>query len=326
MTETQWTQFNMLKESYKRYVDALSRALPQLPRLLTDLIGGRAGPSYPLETPVVYNSALDDVQKESTIKLILVADNPGRREQSAAERRYLVGPSGKLADNFFKQHPELNIDFRQQVLILNKTPIHTPRTIDLRDLARLGGDNLAEAIRNSQIYMARLIYRCHQIFAREAELWIIGYSEMGRGKLFEAFTEEIRALYTGQTPADLSAGADLTPTPLSAGAGLAVSVASTGAASAALSNVAAGAALSAPPALAAPANIASPTALATPANVAAPPALAENSISSQKVYLYRHFSMNQFSVDFSKQKKPEDSTQETLHRIGSQYRKCILGW
>ncbi|HON14566.1 MAG TPA: hypothetical protein PLB48_07170 [Treponema sp.] len=274
MTETQWTQFNMLKESYKRYVDALSRALPQLPRLLTDLIGGRAGPSYPLETPVVYNSALDDVQKESTIKLILVADNPGRREQSAAERRYLVGPSGKLADNFFKQHPELNIDFRQHVLILNKTPIHTPRTIDLRDLARLGGDNLAEAIRNSQIYMARLIYRCHQIFAREAELWIIGYSEMGRGKLFEAFTEEIRALYSSQAPA----------------------------------------------------NLAAPPTLAAPADIAAPPTFTENSISRQKVYLYRHFSMNQFSVDFSKQKKPEDSTQETLHRIGSQYRKRILGW
>lgn len=262
MTESQWAQFQELRESYKSQVDELSRALPQLPRLLTDLIGGRAGPSYPLETPVVYNSALDDVRKESTIKLILVADNPGRREQSAAERRYLVGPSGKLADNFFKQHPELGIDFRQHVLILNKTPIHTPRTIELWDLAWLGGDNLAEAIRNSQTYMARLIYRCHQIFSPEAELWIIGYSEMGRGKLFEAFTEEIRTLYAGQAPA----------------------------------------------------------------NRAAPPALTENSISRQKVYLYRHFSMNQFSVDYSKQKKPEDSIQETLHRIGSQYRKRILGW
>jgi len=269
MTEFQWDQFLDLRSSYKSYVDELTQALPQLPVLLTELIGGRSGPSYPLETPVVYNQALDDIQKESTIRLILVADNPGRREQSAAERRYLVGPSGKLASGFFKKHPELGIDFHQHVLILNKTPIHTPRTVELRDLARLGGPDLAEAIRDSQKEMARFIYRCHEIFAPEAELWIIGYSEMGRGKLFESFTEALRQLYLSEKGGP------------------------------ALTERAAG--------------IQAQTA-------------AENSISRQQVYLYRHFSMNQFSIDFANQQQDGESTQETLHRIGSQYRKRILGW
>ncbi len=251
MTEFQWTEFQNLRHTYKSYVDELSRALPQLPELLSELIGGRSGPSYPLETPVVYNRALDTVQQTSTIKIILVADNPGRREQTAVERRYLVGPSGKLAEGFFRQHPELGIDFRQHVLILNKTPIHTPRTVELRDLARLGGSEIAEGIRSSQVNMARFIYRCHEIFAGEAELWIIGYSEMGRGKLFESFTEALRQAYLTE---------------------------------------------------------------------------AENSISRQRVYLYRHFSMNQFAIDFSQQRSAGESTAETLHRIGSHYRQRILGW
>ncbi|AEJ18300.1 hypothetical protein [Gracilinema caldarium] len=267
MTEFQWTEFQNLRQSYKSYVDELIRTLPQLPTLLSELIGGRSGPSYPLETPVVYNHALDDIQRENTIKVILVADNPGRREQTAAERRYLVGPSGKLAEGFFRQHPELGIDFRQHVLILNKTPIHTPRTVELRDLAHLGGYEIAEAIRNSQVTMASFIYQCHRIFAPEAELWIIGYSEMGRRKLFEAFTEALRQAYLSEN-ADCNGIERATSTP----------------------------------------------------------AYAENSISRQRVYLYRHFSMNQFAIDFSKQQKPGESTQKTLHRIGSQYRMRILGW
>jgi hypothetical protein len=292
MTEYQWDQFQRLRISYKAYVDELRRALPQLPLFLTELIGGRSGPSYPLETPVVYNHALDDIQKESTISVILVADNPGRREQSAAERRYLVGPSGKLADGFFKKHPELGIDFRRNVLILNKTPIHTPRTVELRDLARRGGPDLAEAIRDSQVMMARFIYQCHQIFAPEAELWIIGYSEMGPGKLFEAFTDTLRAAY-----AIASYGPD--------SMFLDSSFASKAPAQSGITD-------------------SGDTADNSPASKT--PALAENSISRQKVYLYRHFSMNQFSVDFIKQQEPGESTHETLHRIGSQYRKRILGW
>lgn len=246
MTLLQWDLFQKFRNSYKTYIDELTQGLPQLPAFLSQLIGGRLGPSYLLETPVVYNHALEDIQKESIIKLILVADNPGRREQAAHEQRYLVGPAGKLAEGFFKKHPELGIDFRQHVLILNKTPIHTPRTVELRDLARLGGSEIEKAIRDSQAAMARFIYQCHEIFSPGAELWIIGYSEMGRGKLFETFTETLARLYTDK--------------------------------------------------------------------------------KQKELYLYRHFSMNQFAIDFAKQVSAGESTQETLHRIGDQYRRRLFGW
>lgn len=248
MTETQWIEFQKLRQSYKRYIDELSRSLPQLGRLISQLLEERSVLTYPVETPIVYNQALEQVNKDSQIKLILVADNPGQREQSAEYRRYLVGPSGKLADSFFRKHSDLGINFHQQVLILNKTPIHTPRTGELRDLERLGGHEITLALEQSQREMACLAYQFHALFAPETDLWIIGYSEMGRGKLFEAFTETLQTAY------------------------------------------------------------------------------AENSRSNKSIYLYRHFSMNQFSIDFNKQHLASESTRETLQRIGYQYRKRILGW
>ncbi len=268
MTASQWIRFQQIRQNFRTYIDELSAALPHLSSVLSQLVTARSGPAYAIETPVVYNQALDAIGSENQIKVILVADNPGRREQTAAERRYLVGPSGKLADNFFRQHPELGIEFRKQILILNKCPIHTPRTAELRDLARLGDSTLKEAIEQSQKEMARFIYQFHQLFAPEVELWIIGYSEMGRGKLFEAFTNELLQAYstnnTGINPAGAASKSD--------------------------------------------------------ASTEEKPHLRNS------VYLYRHFSMNQFSADFTRQRFEGEKAQETLHRIGSQYRARIFGW
>ncbi|MCA1949230.1 MAG: hypothetical protein LDL24_01550 [Treponema sp.] len=264
MTESQWIRFQKVRHDYKTYIDELSSALPDLSAVLSQLVAARSGPAYPIETPVVYNHALDDIGPDKQIKIILVADNPGRREQSAAERRYLVGPSGKLADGFFRQYPELGIDFRKHVLILNKSPIHTPRTGELRDLARLGGPNIEQAIKESQYAMARFIHQFHEIFADEAKLWIIGYSELGKGKLFEPFTNALLNAYSVNNTGASPAGA---------------------------------------------------------ARQIEKPSLLKNSI-----YLYRHFSMNQFSADFKKQRQAGESAEETLHRIGIQYRAKIFGW
>ncbi len=253
MTDAAWKAFRSVRDRYRAYVEALAGSLPQLRAAQQALVDGREGGSFPVETPVVYNGALDEVGKADEIKLILVADNPGRREQAAENRRYLVGPSGKLADGFFRSHPELGVDFRRNVVILNKTPIHTPRTAELAILAREGGDAIAAAIRESQAAMAELIRDFHCALAADGDgppLWIIGYSELGRGKLFEPFAVALERAY------GIREAARLRPS----------------------------------------------------------------------ILLFRHFSMNQFSVDIRKRAMDGESSTETLSRVGTEYRNRILGW
>jgi len=249
MTRTAWNAFSTVRDEFKTWVSQLDRSLPKLRAIQQTLVDSRPGTGFTVETPVVYNEALDDLGPESEPHLILVADNPGRREQAAMNRRYLVGPSGKLADGFFRSHPELGIDFYKNVIILNKTPIHTPRTAELRELMRLGGPEIAKAVVESQRKMADLIYRVH-IALGSAQLWIIGYSELGKGKLFETFSDALARTY----------GAD-------AGRG----------------------------------------------------GVAGN------IFLFRHFSMNQFSADIRKRTMEGESSGAALQRIGSYYRNRELG-
>jgi len=242
MKPAAWSRFTQAREHYRREIKGLLRKLPRLQAVQQELVNSRS-PSYTVETPIVYNGALDDVQPDSEIRLILVADNPGRREQAAENRRYLVGPSGKIAEKFFRDNPALGIDFRKNVIILNKTPIHTPRTVELRELCRLGGAVLETALAESQRSMARLLREFHQ--ALSVPVWITGYSEMKKGGVFEAYTNELKALYGGTNLQD-------------------------------------------------------------------------------SVFLYRHFSMNQFTIDLKRQTARGEPLDRALDRIGTAYREKFL--
>jgi hypothetical protein len=265
MNKTAWRAFSAARDHYRERVEKLGRDMPRLRALQQELVNRRAGPVYTVDTPVVYNGALDDVGPDDNITLILVADNPGRREQAAENRRYLVGPSGKIAEKFFRDHPELGIDFHKNVIILNKTPIHTPRTAELRELYRLGdaarpaaqkspGGRVAKIsaftkrAAESQDCMARLLLAFHRALA-PIPVWIIGYSEMRRGGVFEAYTNALRDLYE---PAPAARRGEL--------------------------------------------------------------------------FFYRHFSMNQFTIDMHRQTVAGETVQETLDRIGKVYRRRALGW
>jgi hypothetical protein len=261
MTKTAWRAFSAVRDQYREWAETLRLSLPKLKALQQELVNRRGGPVYTVETPVVYNGALDDVGPGDEIKLILVADNPGRREQAAENRRYLVGPSGKIAEKFFRDHPELDIDFRKNVIILNKTPVHTPRTADLRELCRLGdaAHHAAQGraafsarLAESQEYMARLLREFHRALA-PVPVWITGYSEMKRGGIFGPYTETLRGLYGAEPEAG-------------------------------------------------------------------PPAAAWG-----ELFFFRHFSMNQFTIDLRQQAVPGESLQETLRRVGRAYRRRILG-
>ncbi|MDR1390033.1 MAG: hypothetical protein LBJ31_08660 [Treponema sp.] len=232
---------------YRTYIKKLSASLPELAGQVQTLVDRRDGPSYTVLKPVVYNEALDEKNALNTIRMILVADNPGRREQE--QGRYLVGPSGKIAEKFFRDNPELGIDFRKNVLVLNKTPIHTPRTGELKELCRIGAGPgkgvCAAAVESSQKFMADLLHEFWQSCRRP--VWIIGYSEMKKGGIFEAYTEKLKCL------------------------------------------------------------------------------CASNPAFKKSIFFYRHFSMNQFTIDLRKQAAPCETPAQTLERIGEAYRRRVLG-
>jgi hypothetical protein len=247
MNSAAWGQFTKARNHYRAEIEKLILELPRLKAIQQKLINSRT-PSYTVETPIVYNSALDDVKPDSDIRLILVADNPGRREQMAENRRYLVGPSGKIAEKFFRDNPSLSIDFRANVTILNKTPVHTPRTVELKELRKLGGAALETALAHSQRIMARLLLKFHQALdcgSGKVPVWICGYSEMKKGGVFEAYTQELKALYGG-------------------------------------------------------------------------------SALEESVFLYRHFSMNQFTIDLKQQAVKGEPLDKALQRIGKAYREKFL--
>ena len=202
MTDEAWEAFQKIRSRYRALIDKTTSALPEFAVLIQQLVDSRDGPSYTVDTPVVYNRALDDITRETEIKMILVGDNPGRREQAAENRRYLVGPSGKIAENFFRNNPGLGIDFRKNVLILNKTPIHTPRTVELKELCALGGEKIKDAVITTQREMAELLKEFRTALSAKTgkpgsvapPVWIIGYSEMKKGGIFEAYTEALKKL------------------------------------------------------------------------------------------------------------------------------------
>jgi hypothetical protein len=231
--------FRASAEQYRALVAGLA-AQPELRAAVKRLVAEHT-PAYDVVRPAVFNSGLNE---KSAYKMILVGDNPGRREQEAG--RYLVGPSGKIAENFFRNNPCLGIDFRADVLILNKTPVHTPRTACLKELCALGGKPVTDAVRMSQIAMAELLAAFWNALGK-VPVWIIGYSEMKRGGIFGPYTEKLKAL------------------------------------------------------------------------------CAASSDFGASVFFFRHFSMNQFTIDLNKQRGKNEPLAQSLARIGASYRERILG-
>lgn len=252
MKKTEYAAIESLRGEFSRLVKKLSRDLPFLPALQEKLRLELGYDDYRVETSVVYNRALDEVGPKDKLSFILVADNPGKKEQLAANNRYLVGQSGKLAEGFFRDR--LGVDFRKEVVILNKTPIHTPKTAELRRLLSLAdeagkreGEGLRKAFRESQETMAGLARALHG--ASGAVLWVSGLGELREKGLFRPWAEALGAAYDG-APATLI----------------------------------------------------------------------------DRVWLFNHFSMNQFAIEVKKKTDPARPLLEELGRIGVENRRRVLGW
>ena len=190
MTEQQWKYFCDFKDEFKLKVAEWKSAAPELTGLQREAARIAKTPEYPFETSVVYNRSLDSITPKDEIKLIVIGDNPGKDEQLEKNNRYLVGQAGKIAEGYFRKNPELGIDFRKNVIILNKTPVHSAKTAQLKTIISRGGPVVSQLIQESQCWMAEKTAALHA--ALGTELWLVGYSELKDKKIFELYRDTLR--------------------------------------------------------------------------------------------------------------------------------------
>ena len=195
MTREEWNALTVFREEFKAKVDEWNRNFPELKELQKKAALEAKIPEYPFETPVVYNTDLDKITPEDKIRLIVIGDNPGKDEQLSKNQRYLVGQAGKIAEGFFRRNPELGVDFRKNVIILNKTPIHSAKTAQLKKIVKFGGESVEGLIKESQLWMAEKTARLHRAFYRCCELWLVGYSELKEGGFFTDYRDALYQSY-----------------------------------------------------------------------------------------------------------------------------------
>ncbi len=204
MNDKQWNIFSSFREHYRaqcnEWNDKYSSVLLQLQ---AEAANYNKTPSYPHETAVVYNTAYDDITKDSIIKYIVIGDNPGKDEQLEKNRKYLVGQAGKLAQGFFAKNDCFQTDFRKNVIILNKTPVHSAKTNQLKYIAKKGGQSIQNLLLDSQIWMAQQTAKLHIDLCLASdnesvapELWLVGYSELKENGIFVPYKQALKELYT----------------------------------------------------------------------------------------------------------------------------------
>lgn len=222
MTDLQWKAFCDFKKIFIEKIDEWNKRCPQLQVLQEAAAKAANTPSYSFETPIVYNRDLDRFTRDDDIKLIVIGDNPGKDEQLLKNNKYLVGQAGKIADGFFKRNPELGVDFRKNVIILNKTPVHSAKTNQLKHIIKNGGVQVAALIQESQLWMAEQTAKLHSALCSGAsgggvapELWLVGYAELKGKGIFIPYRDKLKESYgvctagTDLAGANGTAGTDL---------------------------------------------------------------------------------------------------------------------
>ena len=159
MTKAEFERFCQFREKFKNQIEEWKKQLSGQEaniKLMQKNLAKKDGvPDYSLDNILVYNKALDEVSEQDNIKLIVIGDNPGKAEQLAKNQRYLVGQAGKIAEGFFARNSELETDFRKNVIILNKTPLHTAKTKELFALTKDSDPVVKQIFEESQVFMAR---------------------------------------------------------------------------------------------------------------------------------------------------------------------------
>ncbi len=118
----------------------------------------------------VYNAEQMNYLDFSQIKYILIGDNPGKNEKD--DKKYFAdgrgaNTAGSNARRFFAY---LGVDFDKEILVLNKTPMFTKSTLELRQYKKGYKGILAE----SQRFMAELANDFHKCL--RCKMYITGLS------------------------------------------------------------------------------------------------------------------------------------------------------
>lgn len=197
MTKADFERFCQFREKLKYQIEEWKKQLigqeEEIKALQKSLAKKDGVPEYSLDNILVYNKALDEVSENDDIKLIVIGDNPGKAEQLDQNQRYLVGQAGKIAEGFFAKNPELEIDFRKNVIILNKTPFHTAKTKELLLLAKEAGEKVAKIIEESQEFMAKETANLAKDL--NLEIWLVGYSELKPKGIFALYREALKSAF-----------------------------------------------------------------------------------------------------------------------------------
>ena len=162
MTREQYIAFDAFRNEFKAKITEWNSLAPELLKLQKEAAKDAKTPSYSFETPIVYNRALDEITENDEIKIIVIGDNPGKDEQLLKNNKYLVGQAGKLGEGFFKKNPELGIDFRKNAIILNKTPVHTAKTNQIKYLLKNGSQEIKNLLGHAA-YILEGAKRLHNI-------------------------------------------------------------------------------------------------------------------------------------------------------------------
>lgn len=196
MTDNQWLAFCSFRDAFKNRCKVWSEKAQkfEISKMQREAADKDEVPFYPIENPVVYNTALNEITCDDEIKLIVIGDNPGKAEQLDKNMKYLVGLSGKIAAGFFKKNPSLSIDFRKNVIILNKTPVHSAKTKELLFMYKQNNKNISELIEESQIWMAQKTAELHTKLG--CDLWLVGYAELKKKGVFTQYRDELKKAYT----------------------------------------------------------------------------------------------------------------------------------
>ncbi len=190
MTEFQWKIFSDFRCEFKKKISEWSVFSNELKILQEKSAENDKIPNYKIENPVVYNRALDEISETSEIKLIICADNPGKNEQLSQNQKYLIGQAGKLAEGFFRNNKEFKIDFRKNAIILNKTPVHSAKTAELKFIYKNSSDEIKNLLDETQIWMAKKTAELSDTL--NCPIFLAGYSELKKGGIFTIYKNELK--------------------------------------------------------------------------------------------------------------------------------------
>ena len=177
MTKEQFKKFCSFRDEFRKQTALWNE---EYNKVLKERIESLSG--CEITNSFIYNEKLDEINENDNIKYIWIQDNPGYNEM--LQNRYAVGASGKAGQNFMKNEG-LAEDFDREVIVLNKSPIHTKVTAVLSKLKN------REIQDETQRYMAKAIFTVHNIF--ECDLWILGISNL-KG-IFGTFSKDMEKLY-----------------------------------------------------------------------------------------------------------------------------------